>query len=279
MSNKDPKETTLLSDPHDPVTNSNIGIYFNKESKSIERITLDSGDGNEKTLFPMILESGEEYMPNNESYWDQTLKNDNETHSIFSLSLEEMENNLFLSVMGGISDWSFLHFTRYNLPLEDYARFIIEQKGVEQHLAEANHKGKITDEILNRDFGNFIMYWPEYYPGKENYNSEFLPTTEELYPVYLFNKLGYIFNKRAEYDLKVERFEFKELLRLKSFILYNYENEPTEIFNKIKDYHKVDSRGISHMMRYIEIWYELTMLEYNKGCYMDDLDNLPRWRR
>lgn len=274
------KEPTLSNtDPKDPNIDQDINLYFNKESESIEKITINPEKGAEITLFPIILESGEEYMPNlDEYYWNQTIENDNETHSTYSLSLKEMENTVFFSLVRDDFSRSFLQFASNNLPLEDYARLIIEQEAVKQHLLEADRKGQFPEEIIKKDYNELIMYWPEYYPGKENYDSEFLPTTKDLYHAFLFNRLGYILNHRARYDLKVERFEYKELLYLKSFIETNHENEPSDIFNKLKVHHGISSRGISHMITYLEEWEGKLMRKYYDERSDDVLNNIPNWR-
>jgi hypothetical protein len=279
MSIEHSKETISISDSNELIKNSSIKIYYNNEKESIESITIQSEERDEITLFPMILESGQEYMPNlDEYYWEQTLENDNSTHSKYSLSLGEMENNVFYVAMLDDFNRSFLQFARYNLPLEDYARFIVEQEGVNQHFLEADRRGEISDEILLQDYNETIMHWPDYYPGKEKYRLEFLPTAKEFYPLYLFNRLGYIFNHRAQYELEVERFEYKELLFLEAYIQNNYDNEPSELFNKIREHYNVDARGINHMMQYIETWKELSMMEYHKERYIDTLKNIPKWR-
>lgn len=279
MSIEHSKETSPISDPNELIKNSSIKIYYNNEEESIESITIQSEDREEISLFPMTLESGEEYMPNlDEYYWEQTLENDNGTHSKYSLSLGDMENNVFYIGMLDDFNRSFLQFARYNISLEDYARFIIEQEAVNQHFLEADRRGEISKEMLLQDSSKTVMRWPDYYPGKEKYGMEFLPTTKELYPLYLFNKLGYIFNHRAQYELEVERFEYKELIFLEAYIQHNYVNGPSENFNKIRNHYNVNSRGISHMMQYIETWKELSMMEYHKERHIDTLKNIPRWR-
>jgi hypothetical protein len=289
MSNENPGEDNKLSDQHDPISKSQINFYIDEEDKNINRITIISKDDEEITLFPMKLESGEEYMPNLNEYiyvmgYDgedkerKGVENDNETPLFFSLRLKEVEMGMYLSIMADDSNLSFLEFARNNLSVEEYARFIMEQEAVQERLIELDRKGEVTDEVYNKDFKALIMYWPKYYPRIENYDCEFLPTTEELYPAYLFNKLAYILSHREEDDnLEVERFDIKELDYLKSFIQKNYGHRHSPIYSKITEYNSINTMRRSSMFRYIETWYELLMIENRKNGCFEDLKNISRW--
>jgi hypothetical protein len=286
MTFKDPNDTGPITDPNDLIEKSRINIKYNKESESIEEITIDSKEGEEITLFPMILDSGQEYMPNIGQYrWDQTLQDDNDTHYVFSLSLKNIDDFVYYYVAKNDFHRTLLEFAKYNLPFEEYARLIFEQREVIHHYFEAQNERKLSKEIYYRDLNQLVMYWPEYYPGKENYNSEFLPTTEELYRPYLFNKLGYVLNHRKHFDIEeMELFNLKELLYLEIFIKQNYENEPnfryepSEIFDKIKEFQNVNSEGISHMIIYIEQWKDLLMIPYRKENLKNYIKGIPVWR-
>jgi hypothetical protein len=289
MSGENPGNNPELSDSNDLSKNSNIWIYKNPESESIEEITLVTENPREVPiqnkmvmveevpLFPITLESGEKYIP------DLSLCTVNQTGEqaiqdppIYSIDLGKYEEEVLDSVFKNGFDRSFLQFARDTLSLEDYARFIIEQEAVRKHLLKFNRSARPDHRITNDEL---IFYWEFYYPGNENYDSKLLPTTTKLFPLYLFNKLGYILNNREEFDLTNQKFYFEELDYLKSFIVSNYPNEPSEIFEKIRDRCQVDSRGIHHMMQYINTWHELFFLAHKKAQYLHTLNNIPRWRR
>ena len=293
MSIESPKETGPITDPNDLIEKSRINIKYNKESESIEEITIDSKEGEEIILFPMILDSGQEYMPNiDNDFWSKILVDESEilvnetnTHSIYSCHLGKIEFYIYNTAIGDHFMRPFLEFARYNLSPENYARFLIEQKAIHDHLLLANAKGQISNKKFKEDRFQLIMYWPEYYPGKEEYNMELLPTTKDLYHASLFNKLGHILYNRKQYDTKKQMFKTRELLELEFFINQNHENEPhvkyepSEIYNKIKEYKRVNSEGIAHMMKYIDLWKEKFLKEFRIECIQDELGDIPIWRK
>jgi len=287
---QNPQGKNLLSDQREPISKSQINFHINSEDENINRITIVSKDDEEITLFPMTLESGEEYMPNlngyiwgieyDESRWSEVLEKDNGTSSIFTLKLKEIEYGMTFGIEPHPSHLSFLEFTRDNLSPEEYARFVIEQRAVQEALFVSDSKGEIKDEVFKKDYNALVMYWPEYYPKIKNYDSEFLPTTEGLYPAFLFNKLAYILSHREEDDnLEVNRFDIRELLYLETFIQNNPINNASEIFEKIRKYNNIDSNRISDMLSYIQIWKYLEMMEYHRLSCFEDLKNISRWKR
>ena len=276
MSNTGPAQ--LTTDPTEPIPK-DVNFYVNPENGSLEKITVNSKEGDETVLFPITLESGEKYIPDFDEFGTSLLsEGENTSHLIHTDSFEIMERDLFHSVKDFDFEISFLQFAKENLSI-DYDRLIVEETAVHQHLWETDLLRRLPNEIFFRDCNRLIMHWPDYYPGRENYDSDFLPTTKELFSSYLFNKLAIMFNNRKEYDLKIPRFDYIELQYLRLFINDNYENEPSEIFNKIQDHHHVNSRGIYHMTRYIEIWEDKLMMDYRQERHNDALDDLPIWRK
>jgi hypothetical protein len=286
MGTENPQEKTSSSDQIDPIANSIAKVYFDQESKSIKEITMVKENhtdvpmvliGEEIPLFPIQLKSGEEYIPDlcESDFW-QTGEETLDTPEIFTIDLKQYENVLFRVVARNGFDKSLLLFAKDNLYPWEYARFIIEQVAVIQHLSKFNQKTRPGDEIK---YKGLVFYWPSYYPGKDKFDSDFLPTTEELYPVYLFNRLAYILTHRERYDLKDQRFTIDELHDLQGFINDNYAFGTGDMFNKIKDQYNIDSDGIDHMMRYDIKWQELLQLEYTKSRLLNDLDSLPKWEK
>jgi len=259
-----------------------IKFYYNKKTDTVERISLDS-DGTEIPLYPILIEKTDlDYMPNLEEFnfkhRDNHLSVD-EYGSFYSESFEELDFALETSLKRDSADKDFLKFLRKTLPQKEYSRFVIEQIAVRSFLHR--NRSKVPSGTYRNNVDSLVIEWPGYYPGREKYNMEYLPSTTELNEVYLFSKVAHILNNsRSEGRLKKQSFNWTEIKRIDNFITNNYPPKSTgDMFRKIYVFNRLNPTSLSIICTYLDTWEKKLQKKYEIEVLDDILGNLETFYR
>jgi hypothetical protein len=251
-----------------------VKFYYNEETDAIERITLDSEDG-ETPLFPIKLESGKSYIPNLDEFdfkrRDISLQT-NSSGSSYVEKFEDLEHYLEGDLCANTFDNSFLRFLRDTFP-SGYAQLVIEQMAVRGHIhRNRRHISK-----------------PEYYPGKEEYGMKYLPCSESLQYAHILNKVLCICNDPPTYPFDQEYFSYKELKEIdKAFdaALYSIAHEESspsqsKLAGELLLYRNFDflRKGQTVLERYLYCSFKLEDCKAGIQGWKSELRLLGKWSK